>query len=407
MQPAFRTLLRVLAASPLLVTLLVGCANRLESIQEVVMIHSGKTYWLLGPGEARVLVAPGLQGRVLTTRVGDVESVGFVNLEAIEEGEADAHFNNFGGQDRFWLGPEAGPYGLYFEPGSEITRDVWRVPAPLNEGGMTVTAYEPTRIFMNRDMEVSNYSGTRFKVRVERDVGVVPPEKLNEELGVTLPEKVSYMGSFSLNKITNIGEEAWKKEAGLPCIWILGQFAAGPRAVVIAPFRPADSADGPPPFNDDYFGKVSEVTPERITTLGNAVLFKADARREGKFGLPADRVTEFAGSFDPEKNLLVVVKFDIRPEEPLYASFSWDMDNPSPYRGDVFQSYNADSTTEAGRRNTFYELESVAPCRELAPGESMTHRHATFCFQGERAGLGAIAREVLGVELDDVLKAMP
>ena len=58
-----------------------------------------------GDGRSRVLVSPHLQGRILTLRVGTVESTGLVNLDAIEKGEVDPHFNNFGGVDRFWIYP--------------------------------------------------------------------------------------------------------------------------------------------------------------------------------------------------------------------------------------------------------------------------------------------------------------
>ena len=69
---------------------------------------------LSGDGKARVLVSPRLQGRILTLKVGSVESTGLVNTTAILQGETDPHFNNFGGVDRFWLGPEGGHLVIRF-----------------------------------------------------------------------------------------------------------------------------------------------------------------------------------------------------------------------------------------------------------------------------------------------------
>ena len=36
--------------------------------------------------------------------------------------------NVFGGEDRFWLGPEGGQYALYFKPGDPFDLDHWQVP---------------------------------------------------------------------------------------------------------------------------------------------------------------------------------------------------------------------------------------------------------------------------------------
>ena len=381
------------------------------------MIHSGPVYELQ-IGAAHTILAPGLQGRILTSEVGGVQT-GFVNLEAIAAGEVSDQFNNFGGQDRFWIGPEP---GLYFEPPDRIERTAWRVPRVLNEGSWEVVETSLERVILKREMELVNDLGTQFKVLVQRELGQISREDLSRELGVDVDDahgSVAFSGSYSRNQLINVGE-AWTRDTGLLNVWILGQFNAGPNTVVIAPFRgndelddsavasTADAADleakAGPEFNDEYFGKVSRDTPDRLQVSGNAVIFRADAKREGKFGLGPLRSTGVAGSFDADANLLIVVKFSVHPDQS-YASFRWDKDPRGPYGGDVFQAYNADSTAKAA--DSFYEMESVSPCRELGRGDRVVHRHATFCFQGPRPALDRIAREVLGVSLDAALGALP
>jgi len=75
----------------------------------------------------------------------------------------------------------------------------------------------------------------------------------------------------------------------------------------------------------------------------------------------------------------------------------------APFRGDVVNSYN-DGPPAPGAKplGPFYELETSSPAAALAPGRSLTHVHRTFHFQGERAGLDALARALLGVSLDEV-----
>ncbi|HOM19034.1 MAG TPA: hypothetical protein PLQ00_17015, partial [Thermoguttaceae bacterium] len=60
---------------------------------------------LVGEGGARVAVSPQLQGRVMTSTCAGPEglSFGFINWDFLKAGKPDKHFNNYGGEDRFWL----------------------------------------------------------------------------------------------------------------------------------------------------------------------------------------------------------------------------------------------------------------------------------------------------------------
>lgn len=386
-----------------------GCQQSFDKIRESAMIHSGGVYVLEGAEGSRVLVTPSLMGRVLTSKVGGVESVGFVSLPDIESGHWPGEpFRNFGGQDRLWVGPESSQFGLFFDQGAEINSDTWRVPDALNSGAMEVVSYDEAekKLVMACEMTLVNYSGVSFRVSVNREIGLIPSKSLNEEIGAPLPQGVDYVGSYSLNTLTNSGDEKWSRAQGLPCIWTIGQFNAESQAVVIAPFRPAtEGVDLGPPYDDTYFGAIPE---NRLSTLGTAVVFRADARHRSKFGVDPARCRGFAASYSPRRRLLTIVKFDVDREDPLYASFHWGKKFQSPYDGDVLQAYNhaGASSRDKGLQGDFYELESTSPCKELAPNESLVHRHATFCFVGSRKSLNVIAIDVLGVDLNEALAAL-
>ncbi|MBD0259018.1 MAG: hypothetical protein ICV83_25145, partial [Cytophagales bacterium] len=68
---------------------------------------------------AQVLVSPAYQGRVMTSTASGPagNSYGWINYDLIASGKTGPHMNAFGGEDRFWLGPEGGQYGLYFRKG--------------------------------------------------------------------------------------------------------------------------------------------------------------------------------------------------------------------------------------------------------------------------------------------------
>ena len=68
---------------------------------------------LSAPNGAKVAISSSYQGRVMTSALGPGgQSLGFINRQFIEAGKTATQFDNYGGEDRFWLGPEGGQYGL-------------------------------------------------------------------------------------------------------------------------------------------------------------------------------------------------------------------------------------------------------------------------------------------------------
>ena len=59
---------------------------------------------------AQVIILPAYQGRVMTSSAEGLSgmSFGWLNHELIASGKSTPHFSAFGGEERFWLGPEGG-----------------------------------------------------------------------------------------------------------------------------------------------------------------------------------------------------------------------------------------------------------------------------------------------------------
>src|SRR3954452_21828971 len=89
---------------------------------------------LNGEGGGQVVVAPDYQGRVMTSTTGGTgaPSFGWIGRAAVEAGQNQPHMNVFGGEDRFWLGPEGGQFSLYFKPGQPLRLDHWQVPTAFD-----------------------------------------------------------------------------------------------------------------------------------------------------------------------------------------------------------------------------------------------------------------------------------
>ncbi|MBN1893949.1 hypothetical protein JW906_05620 [bacterium] len=359
---------------------------------------------VLSGGDAKVLVSPGLQARVMTSTAGGNSgtSYGWINYSLLESGKMLDHMNPFGGEDRFWVGPEGGQYSVFFKKGDPFDLDHWQTPRALDTEPFEIIAGSQDSLHCRKDVQVENYFGTVLRFTVDRIVRLLPVERLSGFLGTAVPASVKAVCFESENRVTNTGEKAWEKEGGLISVWILGMFNASESMVVAIPFRDHPDLSGTAVVNDAYFGKVP---PDRLKIGPGILYFKGDAKLRSKIGLPPERIRPVAGSYDADKKVLTLVQFSFDPEAKDYINSMWEIQK-EPYRGDVINSYNDGSLGPTGQGlGAFYELESSSPALALKPGASAVHVHRTMHFEGEEADLDRICRSVLGVRLEDIQNA--
>jgi len=354
-------------------------------------------------GLAQVAVNPDLQGRVMTSTAGgpDGLSFGWINRELLVSGVNNPHINAFGGEDRFWLGPEGGQFSIFFEKGDPFDLDHWWTPPAINEGAYDIAEQDADRVLFRKSMRLVNYSGTEFDVAVDREVRVLGAADV-EALGVPVPAGVKMVAYASDNRITNAGAAAWAKDTGLLSIWILGMFNPSPATTIVVPFKSGPESELGPAVNDAYFGKVPA---DRLVVKDGVLFFSGDGKYRSKIGIGPARVKPFAGSYDAANGVLTIVHLTVPAGAADYVNSMWAIQE-RPFAGDVVNSYN-DGPSAPGAKplGPFYELESSSPAAALAPGETISHVHTTMHFQGPKKALDEIARKVLGVGLDEIAKA--
>ncbi|MGQ9822571.1 MAG: DUF6786 family protein [Thermogutta sp.] len=377
------------------------------------LVRHTKVLELTDEQGARVLICPEWQGRVMTSTCGGPEglSFGFINSAFIDAGQPNPHFNNYGGEDRFWLSPEGGQFSLWFAQGAEQNLDNWFTPPALNEGAWRVISGPNDPFYrMTRRMNPVNASGTRFELDVIRDVRLLSGEDLTQLFGQEAAAQlkqpaVKVVGYETVNRVINLGPQ-WTRDGGLMSIWILGMFNAGPQTVVIVPYRPGDESELGPIVKSDYFGPIP---PERLKILPEAILFLGDGNYRSKIGTSQKRARNVAGSIDFVHGVLTLVHFTM-PDDPTahpYMNNMWELPQAEPYVGDVANSYNdGPAGPDKPGLGPFYEIESLSPAAALATGGRLEHRHRTVHVQGDYAVLRAVAKEVLGVDLDTVRATM-
>ncbi|WP_227686972.1 DUF6786 family protein [Spirosoma arboris] len=342
-------------------------------------------------GNARALICPAYQGRVMTTTADGEASYGWINYELIKSGKLLPHMNAFGGEDRFWLGPEGGQYALYFKKGDPFDGDHWQTPAAIDSEPFETTNTTKTSATFSRNVSLTNYTGTRFDIGIERTVKLLDKAEIMRQLAVNT-DSLKVVGIQSDNVITNKGKQAWTDQTGMPSIWILGMMNASPESMIIVPYREGAGQ----PVNDSYFGKVPA---DRLKMGKTAALFKADAKYRSKIGVSPARVTNWIGSYDSATKTLTLVTYDFDPQDHLYVNSAWEHQK-DPYSGDVINAYN-DGPMKPGQPQMghFYELESSSPAANLAPAAKRQHRHTTFHLQGSEQQLNQLAIRLLHTDL--------
>lgn len=355
-------------------------------------------------GGAQVAVAGAYQGRVMTSTAQGAEgaSFGWINRELIASGEVKPHINVYGGEDRFWMGPEGGQFAIFFSKGAKFEFSDWQTPAVIDTEPFELVSRTKMAAVFTQLARVTNYSGTIFDVRIDRSVKLLPSEAHSSALGVEIPDSVNAVGYQTDNHITNKGSEAWKKETGLLSIWILGMYNPSDETTVVIPFEPGPESKLGPVVNDEYFGKVPA---ERLVVNNGVMFFSGDGRYRSKIGLTPRRAKSILGSYDAAGQILTIVQYK-KPEGAAdYVNSMWELQD-APFAGDVVNSYN-DGPTDSGKPlGPFYELETSSPAVALKPGETLTHMHRTFHFQGSEKDLDAIATATLGVSLDEIQSAI-
>jgi len=369
----------------------------LQQHTEVVVLHDPSN-------TAQVAVAPGWQGRVLTSTAAgaDGASFGWINRELIASGKLQPHINVFGGEDRFWLGPEGGQFSIFFAPGAKFELSDWFTPAAVDTLPYQVVQQSPEHAEFTATFPVTNYSGTRFEVAVSRDVKLLSSTAAWEKLGVKPMRGVRLVAYESDNRITNAGKRPWVKETGLLSIWILGQFNPSPATTIVVPIKSGPESALGVKVTSDYFGSVP---PERLVVRDDVVFFSGDGHFRSKIGVNPRRSKGVLGSYDAAGKVLTLVQFTQPEDVTDYVNSQWKLQD-HPYAGDIANSYN-DGPPSPGAKplGPFYEMESSSPAAALAPGESLTHIHRTMHLTGSEPALDAVARATLGVSLAEIQTA--
>lgn len=345
-------------------------------------------------GNSRVLMVPAYQGRVMTSTTGGNKglSYGWINHKYIASGEVNPQFNSYGGEERFWIGPEGGPFSWYFPKGAEQVYENWVVPKVIDTEGFEVIRKSSGEAVFERHTSLVNASGNSFRMGMRRTVKL---EDAAEVIGMSIPADVKALAYSTANTLVNEGDSAWNKETGMPSVWLLGCFCPTPTTTVFIPYNKEYEGRV---VKTDYFG---ELPSDRIAVRDGIVYFRIDGKFRAKIGLPQGSARNLCGSYDSARHILNILKYTVPEGDCDYVNSQWGHQDDA-FGGDVINSYNDGPTENGTIMGPFYEIETSSPAAELAPGDSLTHVQCTLHLEGSEESLSAIAKTVFGVDLKTV-----
>lgn len=356
-------------------------------------------------GRAKAALVGAWQGRVMTsTAEGDSgQSFGWINRELIASGQPQPHIHVFGGEDRFWLGPEGGQYSIFFAKGAPFELSHWFTPAPIDTLPYQLRSSSRNQAVFTASFRVTNYSGATFDLGVQRSVRLLEARSAWRKLGVKPQQEVQMVAYETDNRLTNTGQRTWEKSTGLLSIWILGMFNPSPDTTIVVPIKAGSDSELGTRVTSDYFGTVP---PNRLVVKDEAIFFSADGKFRSKIGVSPRRSRGVLGSYDAASQVLTLVQFTQPAGVTDYVNSLWKLQD-QPYGGDAANSYN-DGPPSPGAKplGPFYELESSSPAIALAPGKSHAHVHRTLHLRGSEASLNSVATAVLGVSLEQIRSAL-
>jgi len=147
--------------------------------EDVAFLREHVGVHLLEGGVAKVALVPAYQGRVMTSTAGGDAgaSHGWINRKPIASGDEQPQIHVFGGEDRFWLGPEGGQFGIFFPPGAgdgeTFVYPDWKTPAPIDTMAYELDSGDARSAKFTAAFELTNWSGTGFSCEVIRTVNLL------------------------------------------------------------------------------------------------------------------------------------------------------------------------------------------------------------------------------------------
>jgi hypothetical protein len=343
----------------------------------------------LTSGTSRIAISPSLQGRVLTSCTNaELPGYGWINHDLITSGKTQPHINAYGGEDRFWIGPEAGQFAIFFKPGEAFTQNNWQTPACIDSEPFHFDEKTDDSVLLSKRCSFNNYQNQEFEIDILRRISILSRAELTNRLKDVDLSQIDCVGFKSENTLKNTSIIPWKKDTGLLNIWILGKFKPGKNCWAFIPTQQHAV------INQNYF---EADLSNRLIEKANFSLLHVDGAQKAKIGIAPKHDKNRLGSFDFDTNRLTITFYETDKNDSFLNS-EWNIQE-KPFEGDVLNVYNDGPDENGTILGPYYELETSSSSKELAHGAQIEHTHTTMHFTGNFEELNKISIQLLETDL--------
>lgn len=352
---------------------------------------------VLKKGNQQIIVSPELQGRILVSTSNGLkgQSYGWFNKKLISSDSLFQNISKAGGASRIWFGPDFGENDVFAEMDSITKKVVKKAPKDLNEVPFQILEQSDTSVHLQGRLHLKNIKNFNFHIDVKRKISLLDSKEVERNLNVSFNHNVDFVAFRAETSMENIGEENWNKQEGVISLWELGCMQPTPKTTVVIPLKSnVEEATV-------YFTPLDST---RIKIQDNILFYRADANYLNKIGTLPKHALPYFGSYSPGLNLLTIVRFRFKGGGDYVNAHP---KGKNPYGGDVINVFNDGEWEDGGPFGPFYELETSSLAKALKVGESLSHYHETYHFEGSKEKLGVIAEKVLGVSIQEIESALP
>ena len=357
----------------------------------------------LSQGDSKILLSQDYQGRVFTsTATGDKGlSFGWINYKLFRSGNVSEQFNPVGGEERLWLGPEGGPYSIYFEKCKEQVYENWVVPKELDIAPFEVVTRNSQSVSFQKEFALKNYAGNEMNIKIERNVKLLNPQEVADALNCNVDKSLKYVAYESENILTNNGSMTWNNQTGVLSVWMLSMFNPSPNGIVFIPYKTGPVIELGKIVTDDYFGKVPS---DRLIITDGVIYFKIDGKFRSKIGISPKRAMPFCGSYDSRNQVITLLWCSLPDIPEKYVNSVWGKQD-NPLEGDAINSYNDGPVADGSVMGPFYEIESSSPAAFLQSGEKIKHIQRIFHITGDENELNKVTEKIFNLSISEIKNA--
>ncbi len=353
---------------------------------------------VLGENKSFVAVSPKLQARVMTSTFGGDEgySIGWINRNLIASNTKESYGNLYGGEDRFWIGPEGTSHSVFFEQDALFVPDNWKIPQDISSKAWKLKSRNRYQASFEKEISLRNAKGENFSILANREISYITKENAKTILNIEIPETVKMVAFQSINKVTNKGTNAWGEKTGLINLAVVSTFHANKSTYAFLPFNQGAPKDLGSIITDMYN---ESPIGDRLSVATNFVRMRMDGTKMGEIFMNPKRSRNIVGYYDSERNLLTIITI-VPPSVPSkYITPYWRR-TTDMLDGDALGLFNnGPANHDTFYADKFFKTSTYSPALALAPQKSQLHIQRTFHFNGSEFELEKIAQKLLGVSM--------